>query len=87
MATEKVIARKRGARLHPRSGSGAIKDDASSSEDLLEIKDANVSHTLKAKDLLALYRRAVRKGLRAKYIIYFQSIDVTCTITMRKGKG
>lgn len=84
--TEKQIVKARGGRPHPRSGAGKIKDDGSSDSELFEVKDANKTHTLKATDLLALFQRAVRQHKEAKYIIYFRSVNLTATITLRRGK-
>ena len=84
--TEKQIAKKRGARVHPRSGAGSIKDDASDDDTQYEIKDANKSYTLNATELLTLWRRAVQRGKDAKFVIYFKSIDMTATLTLTKGK-
>lgn len=85
LVTEAKIAKKRGARVHPRSGAGRIKDDASSEDFILEIKDANKTHTLKAADLDALFRRAVSQGKTPQYVIYFQSVDLTATIEFKRG--
>lgn len=84
--TERQIAKKRGARAHPRSGAGKIKDDASNATHQYEVKDANLSHTIKASDLLALWKRAVRQGKEAEYVIYFKSVDLTATLRLTKGK-
>lgn len=86
MQTEKLIAKKRGARLHPRSGAGNIKDDASTDDAVLEIKDAMKSHTLQGAALDKLFRRATRQGKDAKYIVYFTETDLTATLTITKGK-
>lgn len=85
--TEKQIVPKRGGKVHPNSGAGKIKDDGSSADELFEVKDANKTHTLNALELKKLWQRAVRQGKEAHYIIYFRSIDMTCTLTMRRGKG
>lgn len=86
MKTEKEIAKARGARLHPRSGAGRIKDDASTSDKVLEIKDANKTHSIKGSDLAKLHRRASQQGKNAEYIIYFTDDDLTATLTITKGK-
>jgi hypothetical protein len=70
-ATEKRLLRERGARNHPASGAGKIKDDGSDDEHLYEVKDANASHTVKGDDLLALYQRGIRQGLVPVYLIRF----------------
>lgn len=85
--TEREIAKRRGARLHPRSGAGRIKDDASTDDTIIEIKDADRSHTLKGSVLDSLFRRAVRQGKEAQYVIYFTAVDLTATIHLKRGKG
>lgn len=87
MQTEKQIIKKKGGRVHPRSGAGPVKDDGSTEDEVFEVKDANLSHTLKAKDLEALFRRAARQGKDAKYIVYFGSVGLTAEININKGKG
>lgn len=84
--TERQIAKKRGGRAHPRSGAGKIKDDASNDDTVFEVKDANLSHSIKASDLLALFNRATRQGKDAEYVIYFKSVDITLSGRLRKGK-
>lgn len=85
--TERHIVEKRGGRVHPRSGAGSIKDDGSTDAEVLEIKDAMESHTLKGTTLLQLFNRAAKQGKDAHYIIYFTKANVTATISLRKGKG
>jgi hypothetical protein len=84
--TERHIAKKRGMRPHPRSGAGRIKDDASDEHTVIEVKDANKSHTINAKELLTVWKRAMQQGKEAQYVIYFKSIDMTATMTLRRGK-
>jgi hypothetical protein len=81
--SEKKQARRHGVRLHPNSGAGKIKDDASDEDRLVEFKDANISHTLNANDLDVLFRRAVAQGKEAQYIILFAN-DLEATITLRR---
>lgn len=83
--TEVRMARDRGARVHPNSGSGRIKDDASTEEVQYEFKEAQRSHTLHGAALLALFRRAVRMGKQAEYVIYFKQQNLTATITLQRG--
>lgn len=84
--TEQQIAKRRGARAHPRSGAGSVKDDASDDDTQYEIKDANKSYTLQAAEVLTLWQRAVKRGKDAKFVIYFKSVDCTLTCTITKGK-
>ena len=71
--TEKKVAKKYGARLHPMSGAGRIKDDASNDDLQIECKDANVSFTLKSADLAATYSRAVTRGRDALWVVNFSN--------------
>lgn len=87
METEKKIAKKKGARLHPRSGAGKIKDDASTDEAVVEIKDANLTHTVKGESLDHLLRRAISQGKDAEYVIYFTAHNLTLTGKITRGMG
>lgn len=87
MQTEKQIVKKKGGRVHPRSGAGKIKDDGSTDSELLEVKDARRTHTIKGSDLLALFNRATRQKKEAQYVVYFTEADLTITGTITKGKG
>lgn len=82
---EKKMARDRGARIHPMSGAGRIKDDASTDDIQYEFKNVAASHTLKGRDLNALFIRAIRQGKSAEYVIYFEDADLTATITFQRG--
>lgn len=80
------MAKDRDARPHPMSGAGRIKDDASTETDQYEFKLANKSHTLKGADLYQLFVRAIRQGKEPKYVVYFDSVDITATITLERGR-
>lgn len=69
--TEKKVLRARGARQHPRSGAGRIKEDGSDSERLYEVKDANRSFTLRGTDLAQSFARGVQQGKDAVWIVQF----------------
>lgn len=84
--SEAQIAKKRDARVHPRSGAGNIKWDASDADTLYEMKDANKSHTLQASLLKRLFLSATRQSKEAVYVIYFESEDLTATIHLQSGK-
>lgn len=80
--TEKKIARAEGARLHPNSGAGRIKEDASDDNRLIEIKEAGKTHTLSAKELEVSWRRAVHQNKTSVRILKFgNGITVRMTIT------
>lgn len=80
------MARDRGARLHPNSGAGRIKDDASNDDTIFEFKNVSRTHTLKGKDLLGLFWRALRQGKEARYVVYFEDEDITVEATITKGR-
>ena len=88
MSSEKEQARKRGARLHPRSGAGSIKWDASSDDTLFEMKDVQKSHTLNGAYLRQLALDTAHQGKDARYIVQFEGagIEVECHINL-KGKS
>ena len=85
LKTEAEIIKKRGGRVHPRSGAGSIKSDGSSEETLYELKDAGKSHTIKGTDLEILFKRAVQQGKDAEYIVYFQNTDICLTGKITRG--
>ena len=81
---EKKMAKERGARLHPMSGAGRIKDDASTSEHLYEFKNVKTSHSLKGKDLLALFKRGVKQGKEPVYVVNFEDVGIIAEISLRR---
>lgn len=81
--TEKKIIKDLGARLHPNSGSGRIKEDGSDPFRLYEVKDAGKTITLTAKALLTSWTRAVQQGKSAVWIIKFGN-GMTATIHLTK---
>lgn len=86
--SEKARAKDYGARLHPMSGAGRIKDDASNDEAVFEFKDANRTHTLKSAELRPLIRRAIQQGKDARYVVTFTDgvvADVHLYTTQMKG--
>ena len=86
MQTEKTIAKKRGARLHPRSGAGNIKEDMSTDDEVIEVKDANLTYSLKASELETVFKRAARQGKEGQFVVYFRSNGIRADITIRRGK-
>lgn len=82
--SEKEIAKKLGAKLHPNSGALRIKHDASDSETLYEIKDANKTYSLSADELNTLWVRAMRETKEPVFIIKFKHRGMTATITLKK---
>ncbi len=69
--TEAAIAKERGLRLHPMSGAGRIKQDASDREQLVEVKDANRSYTVKASDVKSLHHEASIQGKEPVLVVVF----------------
>lgn len=82
---EKKMAKAVGAKLHPNSGAGRIKDDASSDTALYEFKSVGSSHVLNGNILYQLFVRAVRADKDPVYVIYFQEADITATVTLTRG--
>lgn len=83
---EVKMARDREARVHPMSGAGRVKDDASTDAMQYEFKNVARTHTLRGRDLLALFRRAVQQGKEAEYVVYFEDENLTATITLQRGR-
>lgn len=84
--SEKAQAKRHGVRLHPNSGAGRIKQDASDETRIVEFKDANKSFTLSAVDLLDTFRRAMKQGKDSVWIIKFANgIEATITLTRKGG--
>jgi hypothetical protein len=81
---ERKEAKKIGAKLHPNSGAGRIKHDASTAQELIEYKDANLTHQVKGSDLEELWQRAVAQGKDGKYVIYFSN-GIVLDGLIRKG--
>lgn len=84
---EAKMAKERGARLHPMSGAGSIKDDFSTEETIFEVKSVAKTHTLNGADLLGLFTRATRQGKLAEYIIQFGDSRIEATITLKRIRG
>lgn len=73
LVTERQVLRERGARQHPRSGAGRIKQDGSTEDAVIEVKDANRSFTLSGTDLLAAWIDATRQGKDSVWVIRFRN--------------
>lgn len=83
---EAKTIKRMGLRAHPGSGSGKIRFDGSDDEHLMEHKVAGSSFTLSGSYVAKLLTEAIRQGKRAGLVVYFDKLNITCTITMRKGK-
>lgn len=77
----------RGARVHPMSGAGSIKEDGSDAHNLYEVKLANKSFSLSAKDLKKTLVRAIRQGKQGVWLVYFSDADITAEIRLCPGGG
>ena len=76
MVSEKKAAKKRGAKLHPRSGAGTIKWDASTDDELIEYKDAAKTITVNGKYLEKLFRDASAQGKDAIFVVTFGEANI-----------
>jgi len=66
------------------SGAGRIKHDASDADDLVEVKDANRSYTVKASDVRALHHQASIQGKRPVLLVVFTNgYEMEATIRRR----
>lgn len=83
--TEKVAAKRLGARLHAGSGAGPEKDDFSTDDAVIEFKNPNKTHTIQGEKLVAQFTRAARQGKAAMYTIYFEDFDITLEGTITRG--
>lgn len=83
---EKKMARERGARLHPMSGAGRIKDDASTDDVIYEFKSVKSTHTLSGKALLDLLLRSIKQGKEAEYVVQFGDARIEATITLKRTR-
>ncbi len=82
--TEKKKAKELGAKAHPASGALRIKHDASDDLTLYEIKDANKTHTVKATELMSVWREATMAGKEAVYLVTFKN-GITLFGVVQKG--
>lgn len=78
---EKPMAKKIGARTHPNSGAGSIKNDMSTDNSIIEMKTADKSHALSAKYLEGVYTNATRQGKDAILLVVFPNVTLTAHIT------
>lgn len=85
MKSEKKLAKEAGARLHPRSGAGKIKDDASNEETIFEFKEVAKSHSLSGQKLEELLVRAIQQNKTAQYDIVFLDNNLTFRGTIQRG--
>lgn len=89
LKAEAKILKERGARQHPRSGAGSIKEDGSDDLNLYEVKNTKKkSFSLKALDLRASFNRACRQGKRSVWLIDFDDENYVAEIRLvPKGKA
>ena len=85
LRSERKVAKRYGARAHPRSGAGHIKHDASSPTTLIEAKRVDKTHTLKGHELETLFIRSVQLGKEALYVVTFVDSNIVAEISLRRG--
>lgn len=78
--TERRHIKKVGGRVTPRSGAGSIKADGRTDDNVIEMKDARKSYTLKASELDMLRRYAIREGKDGQFIIQFNEPRIRAVI-------
>jgi hypothetical protein len=83
---EKAMGQTFGARMHPMSGAGSIKDDASNDVAVYEFKNVQKTHTINGSALKGLWRRAIKQDKTPMYVIYFEDDDLTVICSITKGK-
>lgn len=59
----------------------------STEDTIIEVKDADKTHTIKGTALDAVLTRAHRQGKGAEYVIYFTDANITLTGTLTRGLG
>lgn len=85
LQTEKRLAKSYGMRVHPRSGAGRIKHDASNEDTILESKEANSTHTLSGDYLNTFYVRAMQQGKEPLYVVRFKQTGIIAEIKLSKS--
>jgi hypothetical protein len=80
--TESKLLRQLKMRQHPRSGAGSIKHDGSGEKDIIEIKDALKSFSLKEVDLRQAFELAARQSKTMMWLIKFP--DGIAVVTYHK---
>lgn len=81
---EQRMAKRRGTRLHPGSGSGKIRRDASTENVVEEYKLAGKSFRLKGDELRASYLDAVSQGKESVWVIEFDHHGIEVEVRMRR---
>lgn len=82
---ERRAAKRDGARLHPGSGAGRIKHDASTADRLIEYKRATKQFTLSGKYVKDLRDAALRQDKEAELHVAFPEQKITAIITFVHG--
>lgn len=70
--------------MHPGSGSGRIKFDGSDETEVMEVKNALTSHTLKGDYLNRLFTHAVQQGKEAVLVIRFERAGIEAEVRLRR---
>lgn len=81
---EQRVAKRRGTRLHPGSGSGSIRRDASNDEVIEEYKLAGKSFRLKGQELRDSYLDAVSQGKDSIWVIEFDDAGIEVEVRVRR---
>lgn len=84
---EAIILKLHGARQHPGSGSGQIKEDGSTDEEIIQIKTVNSTVVLKGIDIQQLWLAASRTNKRARLIVFFDSLGLRLEGEVLPGRG
>lgn len=79
---EKKQAKRQGLSLHPASGAGSIKHDASDEETLLEYKHAKKSFSMNGKYLRDLMVRGIHEDKEPILEVTFEEAGVTATVLL-----
>lgn len=77
---EARAAKKAGARLHPMSGAGRIKQDYSDDQSVTEHKRASKSFTLKLSDVRDAHKNAALQGKTSEWVIEFPGYTLRGTV-------
>jgi hypothetical protein len=77
---EEQVLRSNGARAHPGSGSGKIRFDGSTEEELIEVKHASKTLTLTLSYLELLLTTAIRQEKSALLVIRMPGLRLECRL-------
>jgi hypothetical protein len=78
--TERAVLKGKGARAHPGSGSGKIRFDGSTDEEIIEVKEASKILSLTRAYLELLLQTAIRQQKQAVLIVRMPGLRVECKL-------